>query len=448
MAERCPVKSSCLALCALLTCVAAALAAEPAAAPLAIKAAKLVACDDADHVINDAVIVLRDGQIAALGPAASTPIPPDCRVLEFAEHWVVPGIVEAHNHSTSGGWGDLNDMVYQTNPGLDTRVIPRPDNDWVKLARTGGVTTALLLPGSGTNMSGFGTVVSTGGRNPDEMILRSPGSQKVAQAGNPEWYFGGNGRSFMNWNTRQTLLKAKRYSERWDAYETACAAQRLAAAGAGGPPTPPTPPAFDPHWDKLRGLFHGDYPAAVHTQIYQVQLQTIEMFAKGLGVWTITEHGCFDAWKCGPLVRELEAAQFATDPHPTRGGLWTIQGPRQFHFDRAAARMSGNAVGWWKNGVRKLGINTDAPVIPQEQLTYQAAMACWYGWLPYPALRGITNINAKAIGMYERVGSLEPGKRADVTVWTGDPLDPRSACVLTIINGQIEYDASRGVRRF
>ena len=57
-------------------------------------------------------------------------------------------------------------------------------------------------------MSGFGTVTRTGGETVDEMVRRAPGSLKVAQAGNPEWYWYGVGRSFMNYNTRQTLEKA------------------------------------------------------------------------------------------------------------------------------------------------------------------------------------------------------------------------------------------------
>jgi imidazolonepropionase-like amidohydrolase len=400
--------------------------------PLAFHVAKVVALDDANTVVNDAVVVVRDGRIEACGPANTTPIPTDCRVYEFPEHWLVPGIVEAHDHAAAGGWGDLNDMVYQTNPGLDSRSIPRPDNDWMKRARMGGVTTVLLLPGSGTNIAGFGTVVSTAGHNPDEITLRTPGSLKVAQAGNPEWYFGGNGRSFMNWNTRQTIEKARDYCRRWDDYEQA------QARGANPGPAP----EYDPIWHGFRPVFHGDIPTTVHTQIYQVQMTTIDMFAEKFGLWTVTEHGCFDGWKVAPLVREAEQ-------HPrSRGGVWTIQGPRQYHFDSASRRMLGNADGWWKNGVRQLGINTDAPVVPQEELTYQAAMACWYGWLPYPALRGITNITAKTIGMYGQVGSVEPHKRADLSIWTGDPLDPRSACLMTIVNGKIAYDGTHGVRRF
>lgn len=400
---------------------------EPIPAGLAFRVAKVVALDDTDRVVNNAVVLVKGNQIEALGPADEVEVPAGYRVLEFPDYWLLPGIVEAHDHSAAGSWGDLNDMVYQTNPGLDSRSVPRPDNPWIKRARTGGVTTVMLLPGSGTNLAGYGTVVNTGGKTPDETFMVSPGSLKVAQAGNPEWYFGGNGRSFMNWNLRQTLCKARDYALGWEAYERGERAE---------------PPGFDPIWDGFRAVFAGRLPVTVHTQIYQVEMATLDMFPDKFHLWTVSEHSCFDAWKLGPVVRELE------DPNSPHAAFWTIQGPRQYHFDSTARRCIGNANGWWKNGVRLLGINTDAPVVPQEELTYQAAMACWYGWLPYPALRAITNINAKSIGVYDRVGSVETGKQADLSLWTGDPLDPRSACLMTVINGRIVYDGTQGLRRF
>jgi len=388
-------------------------------AGLAFRVAKVVALDDADTVINHAVVLVKGGTIEAVGPATEVEIPPGYRVREFPEHWLLPGIVDAHNHSAAGGWGDLNDMVYQTNPGLDSRPIPQADNDWVKAARTGGVTTAMLIPGSGTNLAGMGTVVSTAGKNPDEIIMRSPGSLKVAQAGNPEWYFGGNGRRFMNWNLRQTMEKARAYHRRWEAHEQG---------------ETPEKPEFDPIWHGMRGVFRREYPVTLHTQGYQLMMKSLEMWDEELGLWMVLDHCTFDGWKVGPLVCQSDA--------------WTISGPRQYQFDRTARRMIGNASGWWKNGVRRLGVNTDAPVVPQKELTYQAAMACWYGWLPYPALRGITNVTAKSIGVYDQVGSVEPGKQADLSIWTADPLDPRSVCVMTIVNGKIVYDGTKGLRRF
>jgi len=102
---------------------------------------------------------------------------------------------------------------------------------------------------------------------------------------------------------------------------------------------------------------------------------------------------------------------------------------------------------WWQGGVKKLGINTDAPVVPERELSYQAAMACWYGWLPYPALRGVTRIPAEALMIDDHVGSIQVGKDADFGLWTGDPIDPRSSCEMTFVNGAIVYDA-KVKRRF
>ncbi len=379
---------------------------------LAFRVAKVVTVDDHETVYNDAVVLVSHGKIEAVGSAASIPVPAGYRTLEYADGWLAPGMVDCHNHS-AGGLSDLNDMVYQANPGLNSRAAVDPNTELIKQARTGGVTTVLLIPGSGTNISGFGTICKTAGDTFDEVVVRSPGSLKIAQSGNPEWYFGGNNRSFMNWNTRQTLLKARAYHEQWERWERGDVTEK---------------PAYDPIFDDFRGMFRLDYPVTVHTQIYQVVMTTIDMMSGKFNLWTVMDHSEMDGWKTAPLIKG-------------RKNFWTIQGPRAYHFDQTARRFCGNACGWWKNGITDLGLNTDAPVVPQQELFYQGAMGCWYGYLPYLALRSVTNVPAKALGLGDRIGTIEAGKDADFSVWTGDPIDPRAEVLITVVNGKVAYDA-------
>ena len=151
---------------------------------LVIYAGKVTTMDGDDRVINNAVVVVEDGKIVEVRKAKGYKEPEGAEVIDARDSWLVPGIVELHNH-TAGALRDLNDSVYLTNPGLRTLEIVAPETEEVRRAQVGGVTAAMLIPGSGTNMSGFGTLVKMGGSSVDEVVMRAPGSIKIAQAGNP-----------------------------------------------------------------------------------------------------------------------------------------------------------------------------------------------------------------------------------------------------------------------
>lgn len=414
-----------LALLATLACAAPA-SAQGSAEPevVAIRAAKILTMDDEDTVLNDAVIVLRGKTIVALGERGEVEIPKGARIVDAGERWILPGFVDCHDH-VAGSLRDLNDGVYLTNPGLRTVDTLDPENENLKNAVAGGVTTVLLIPGSGNNMSGFGTVSRTAGRTGAEMTVRAPGSLKIAQAGNPERYWFGVGRSYMNYNLRQTLEKAKAYHEAWTAYEQQVMKVGKAKAGPA--------PARELLWDGFRGLFRGEFPVSVHTQMYQVVAKTIRMLHDRFGFKVMLDHSTFDGYKNAPAIVERQ--------------MDTIVGPRQYFFDRTERRIVGCAQMYYQQGVRKLGINTDAPVVPQEELTLQATIGCRLGLDPYVALKGLTIVPARALGLGDRIGSLEVGKDADFATWSGDPIDPRSACHKTWVQGRLVYDAAKK-RRF
>ncbi|MFG0331624.1 MAG: amidohydrolase family protein [Phycisphaerales bacterium] len=406
-----------------MACVAALLTAPFVVAEgdgaLVFKVGKVVTMDDSDTVINNAVVVARDGKIETVGRAGEVDIPDGAEVIEMPDCWITPGLVELHNH-TGGSGQDLHDYVYLTNPGLRTVDSVHRDPDNFDRAQAGGVTTALLISGSGTNMSGFGTVIKFSNGGIDDIVEKFPASIKIAQAGNPERYWYGVGRSFMNYNLRHTLRKAKEYHESWRDYEQGTTSE---------------PPRIDPTFDDFRGLFDGDFIASVHTQAYQVVMMTLLMVDEEFGAKTVLDHSTFDGYKTAPLVNEA-------------GDVITMNGPRQFYFDRTQRKIFGNAARWAQGEIPKLGVNTDAPVIPQEELSYQAAMACWYGWKPYEALKGVTRVGAEALLMDDQLGRVQPGYDADFGVWSGDPIDPRSTCWITVVDGEIVRDARHDVRRF
>jgi imidazolonepropionase-like amidohydrolase len=388
-----------------------ALPQEPISAPVVYKAAKVYTADEAG-MIDRGVVVVQDGKILWAGKEKDVEIEDGVEVVDLGNAWLVPGMIEPHNH-VAGSLSDLNDNVYLTNPEFRTHDLLEPRNPMLQDAVAGGVTTALLIPGSGSNMGGFGMVVKTSSDTIEDMVVRSPGSLKVAQAGNPERYSFGVGRALMNWNTRNTLTEGLQWA----------AAYREGNA------------QFDPRYEGFIGLENRTVPVSVHTQMYQVVMQTLVMQVQDLGLRSFVDHGTFDGFKNAPLAAEL--------------GVPVMNGPRQFWFDRTRSRIVGCAAGWDSVDGIVLGYNTDAPVVPQEELPLQAAMGVRYGaGDAESALKGLTANAATALLIEDVSGRLVPGLDADFVLWTGDPVDPRNSVLAAWVRGEKVYDVEEDGQRF
>ena len=138
---------------------------EPIPGRMAIRAGRVIPVVGAP--IDDGVILIRDGKIEAVGPASKISVPEGYELRHYPNGFVTPGWVELHAHVAGS---DLNDMVYPTNPELRNLDNIVPDNFQLRAARAGGVTTMLFIPGSGTNLSGFGTLVKTAGATVEEIF--------------------------------------------------------------------------------------------------------------------------------------------------------------------------------------------------------------------------------------------------------------------------------------
>jgi len=195
--------------------VAPAIAAEKP--KLAIHVAKAITC--AGEPIVNATILVADGKIQAIGPRSKIAVPAGYTEIDQSDKFAMPGLVDAHSHV--GGSGDINEMVYQTNPELRVLDVIKPNNDQLKTAIAGGVTTITFIPGSGTNMGGWGALMKTGPGKLEDVLIRFPGVLKIAQAGNPERRGGevGSGRMGMNYVIRDQLREGMGYTHDWDEYE-------------------------------------------------------------------------------------------------------------------------------------------------------------------------------------------------------------------------------------
>jgi len=331
----------------------------------------------------------------------------------------MPGLVEAHSHV--GGTSDLNEMVYQTNPELRNWDQIIPHNEDLKVAIAGGVTTICFIPGSGTNMGGWGTMMKTGPGKLSDVILKAPGVLKIAQAGNPERQGGevGSGRVGMNHVIRQQLMEGQMYVRQWDAYESGKISKK---------------PEVNLRLEYFKPLFRREIPVVVHTQQYQVVQSTLRMLVDEMNLKIVIDHGTFDAYK---LAEEVN-----------KRNIPVMAGPRGFWYERSDGQIKGIVAEYANRGTAWLGVNTDAPVIPQEELSFQATMAVRYGWDEEKAIRGVTIEAAKALMVDDRVGSLEPGKDADIVISTGSIIDPRNYVEQVFINGASVYDIKKDRRRF
>lgn len=393
-------------------CAAAVLLAGAAAGQdLAIRCAKVLTLNDADAVFSPGLILVEDGKISYVG--APRAYPESVETVEIQGGWAAPGLVDLHTHIHTGGWGDINDMVRNVNPDLRAASGMRPDNRNMRMACAAGVTTLFGIPGSGTNMGGFGMLYKTkSSPHYEVVVLHSVAGLKVAQDSNPQRVAGsfgfGNSRASMGWILEDVCDRA------------------LAALREG---------RFDPALEDLKKVLSRELPVLIHTAGSEGVVNTARMWSRKYATRCVISHGSFDGWMAAPAIAEW--------------GVPVNHGPRTMDFYSSRnGRINGTAAEYVKAGVPLFSLNTDSGVVAQEQFFLQGTMSARLGADSYQMLRAMTIHPARTFGLDQRVGSLEVGKDADIVVHTGDPLDPRSHVLRVWIDGQSEYEHEVGKQRF
>ena len=322
---------------------------------VAILAGKALTCEyESNRAIDDPVVLVRAGKIAAIGSAEDVEIPDGATVVDYGDRWLVPGFVDLHSH-VGGSRQDINDMVYQLNSELRVTPAVQPNNPALEKPLAAGVTTILFIPGSGTNMGGTGVLMKLGIDGFEEALVRDPGSLKLAQGDNPTRWGYGMGRIMMAYQIRFRLRRGRAYAQAWKDYEEGSGPQ----------------PSRDLGLDIFRDLYDGSTQISTHTQYYHLVLTSIILLKRDFGLPSFIDHGSFDSYLTAPLAMEYEV--------PAILGPREIMVPRPPRFD-TDGRIEGTAWGFQEHGMKEVGFNTDSPVVPQEELPLQAAMGVRYGF--------------------------------------------------------------------
>ncbi len=415
-----------LALVAAGLAFSADLAAQPAAAPparaYAIRGARLHTL--AGPTIDAGTIVLRDGRIVSVGTAVE--IPPDAQVIDGMGLTVSPGFFDAMSQlglTEIDAIAATNDFaeIGEFNPQLYTATAVHHASEHLPVARANGITHAGAAPGSSGGFGGSASIITgqmsviglSGWTIEEMLIAKSVGV-------------------LVNWPTMNTAsfdfgasaFRTRAFADVRADYEKKVAslrdylqqARRYVAARDGGQPV-----ETDLRFEALRDVLSGKLPviARAHTDR---DIRNVVEFCRQQQLKLVIAGGD-QAWKAADVLAKAQVPVIL-------GPTLALPGTEDEPYDKPLSRVGE----LHKAGV-KVALSTfnsaDSRTLP-----YEIGSAVPYG-LPWEdALKAITRYPAEILGLGDRLGTLEPGKLANLVVTNGDPLELRTTVVHVFVAGQ------------
>ncbi|HEX2693445.1 MAG TPA: amidohydrolase [Gemmatimonadaceae bacterium] len=379
----------------------------------------------AGPTIRNGAILLENGKIAAVGATVNAPA--GAVVIDGAGKYVTPGIIDDHSHLgvyAAPGVDALSDGNEATNPvtpqvWAEHSVWPQDPQFPRNLA--GGVTTLQVLPGS-ANLFGGRSVVLKVVPGRTVQAMKFPGAKyglKMACGENPKRVYGNRGGPQTRMGNvagyRAAWIRAADYRRKWDKWN---------ADHKGDPPT------RDLGLETLAEVLRGNI--LVHNHCYRADemAQMIDI-AHEFGYKIRSFHHGVEAYKIADLLAKEGIA----------ASLWADWG--SFKMEAMDA-VKGNMALVNHAGARVI-VHSDDPSGSQ-RLNQEAAKAMAAGaeiGLPVSeddAIKWLTINPAWALGLDDKIGSLETGKNADVVLWTADPFSVYARPEKVWVDGALLYD--------
>ena len=379
----------------------------------------------AGEEIHGGSILFRDGRIVSVGKTVEAPS--DVTVVDGTGKWVTPGVIDTHSHlgvyAAPGTFAesDGNEATRPVTAEVWAEHSFWPQDPQIPLAIAGGVTTIQALPGSANLIGGRSAILKlVPARSVQEM--KFPGAHyglKMACGENPKRVYGQRGGPSTRMGNmagyREAFIAAQGYRRRWDKWNKDHQGD---------------PPERNLRNETLAEVLRGNMFVQNHCYRADEMLQMIDL-SHEFGFKIRSFHHAVEAYKIADvLAREGVASSVWAD-------WWGFK-------EEAMDGIYENAALLQQAGARAV-IHSDDPGGIQ-RLNQEAAKAMYHGrraGIPVTrdqALRWFTANPAWALGLDSIVGTLEPGKMADVVVWSADPLSVYARAMQVYNDGWLIYD--------
>ena len=397
----------------------AAFVAALAAAPLAAQEGVQVFQGARIHpvsgpVIEDGVVIVSGGRIVAVG-GSDLETPSGAQIIDCSGKVITPGLVDAG--TTIGvATTDKNEQGEEVTPAVRITDAIDPASRDFERARAVGVTTVQINPGNRNVIGGFGAVVKTAGDTLAEMLVSDEsglrltmGSEpssgnRAIRGGRPEgiYYRRPTTRMGVVWEARKAFYDAQAYMQQ-----------------KTDPNADPEMIAIDPGMEVLSRALKQEVLVRTTARAEQ-DIRTALRLAEEFGYKTLVEEAT-EVWRVIDDIAAAEVPVLLSAPSAMSGGEGTDV---RYHTIVALA----------ERGI-PFAICTGANGAPLP-LIHEATFAVRYGLSKDVALAAVTLRAAEILGIDDRVGSLRPGRDADLVVWSGDPFDPTTRPVAVYVSGE------------
>lgn len=405
-----------LLLAAIFLCSATLFAQAPAAhRDVVIKGGHIYTVTHGD--LDNGEIYIRDGKIVEVGRTVHAPA--DAQVIDATGKFITPGLIDCHSHTA------LDDDVNEATSPVTPQMMMLDAFDYTDKALyhslAGGVTTSLLLHGSANMIGGQAIVIKHKyGLARDQMLFPgAPRSIKFASGENPKRVYGSRGQlpstRMGNFEVqREALVQAQDYMRDWDDYNA-----KLKKGDKDA-----KQPKRDLKLDALSDVLRGKIFVQIHVYRADEMLTEIAM-AREFG------------YKLRGFHHALEAYKVADQVAAAHVGIATFADWWGFKWEAYDA-IPENAVISMRKGV-VVAIKSDSNDFAR-RLNQEAGKMMRYGATEDEALRMVTLNAAWIIGVEDRVGSLDPGKDADIVIWDHAPMSVYALADKVLIDGNVYFD--------